>query len=84
MLYYIIIEKEGYETFEKLYYINRRNNNLTIPLIPIKTNTFIENSFSTIADSSSTSEKTTKKTKPLLIESSKNIIQRQILRNLTK
>jgi len=73
-LYYIIIEKEGYETFEKLYYINRRNNNLTIPLIPIKTNTFIENSFSTIADSSSTSEKTTKKTKPLLIESSKNII----------
>ena len=73
-LYYIIIEKEGYETFEKLYYVNRRNNNLTIPLIPIKTNTFTENSIITIADSASTIEITTKKTKPLLIDSSKNII----------
>ena len=73
-LYYIIIEKEGYETFEKLYYVNRRNNNLTIPLIPIKTNTFTENSIITIADSASTIEITTKKTKSLLIDSSKNII----------
>ena len=59
------------KTFEKLYYVNRRNNNLTIPLIPIKTNTFTENSIITIADSASTIEITTKKTKSLLIDSSK-------------
>ena len=35
-LYYVIIEKEGFMNFEKLCYVNRKNNSFTFSLIPVE------------------------------------------------
>ncbi len=34
-LYYVIIQKEGFQDFEKLCYVNRKNNSFTFPIIPL-------------------------------------------------
>ena len=60
-LYYVIVEKEGYSTYEKLCYVNRKNNALTIPLNPIKTTALVEISTTrtdhTLPDEKTTTEK---------------------------
>ena len=55
-LYYVIAKKEGYKTYEKLCYVNRKNNALTIPLIPIITTALVEN-LTTIIDNTLPIEK---------------------------
>ena len=78
-LYYVIAEKEGYKTYEKLCYVNSKNNALTIPLIPIKTIALVENS-TTIIDNTLPVEKAIPQ-----IDSFINIAEEEIiLTNYTK